>query len=133
MRISDWSSDVCSSDLRARARVDPDDMGVVPDIGPDLALHIFQLVEPLHRTAVPCHRDPALLGQSFGVQEPQLRGAVAHDEAAPVLRQRSEERRVGTEWVRTCRSRWWPYHSKKTHETTHHVKHSVIRTCAQVK
>src|SRR3546814_13263260 len=23
---------------------------------------------------------------------------------------RSEERRVGTECVRTCRARWWPYH-----------------------
>src|SRR3546814_11425650 len=27
---------------------------------------------------------------------------------------RSEERRVGKECVRTCRSRWTPYHSKKT-------------------
>src|SRR3546814_17950114 len=26
---------------------------------------------------------------------------------------RSEERRVGTEGVSTCRSRWWPYHLKK--------------------
>src|SRR3546814_5006938 len=26
---------------------------------------------------------------------------------------RSEERRVGKEWVSTCRSRWWPYHTKK--------------------
>src|SRR3546814_16516140 len=26
---------------------------------------------------------------------------------------RSEERRVGQEWVRTCRYRWSPYHSKK--------------------
>src|SRR3546814_14800002 len=26
---------------------------------------------------------------------------------------RSEERRVGKEGVSTCRSRWWPYHSKK--------------------
>src|SRR3546814_13400878 len=26
---------------------------------------------------------------------------------------RSEERRVGTECVRTCRFRWWAYHSKK--------------------
>src|SRR3546814_13419701 len=26
---------------------------------------------------------------------------------------RSEERRVGKEWVRTCRSRWSPYHYKK--------------------
>src|SRR3546814_12141605 len=23
---------------------------------------------------------------------------------------RSEERRVGKEWVSTCRYRWWPYH-----------------------
>src|SRR3546814_12233602 len=27
--------------------------------------------------------------------------------------QRSEERSVGKEWVRTCRSRWSPYHTKK--------------------
>src|SRR3546814_21056443 len=27
---------------------------------------------------------------------------------------RSEGGRVGKECVRTCRSRWWPYHSKKT-------------------
>src|SRR5216110_676078 len=26
---------------------------------------------------------------------------------------RSEERRVGKECVSLCRSRWWPYHSKK--------------------
>src|SRR3546814_15084095 len=26
---------------------------------------------------------------------------------------RSEERRVGKECVRTCRSGWWPYHQKK--------------------
>src|SRR3546814_20433581 len=29
-------------------------------------------------------------------------------------RDRSEERRVGEECVSTCRSRWWPYHEKKT-------------------
>src|SRR3546814_3116826 len=27
-----------------------------------------------------------------------------------IRRARSEERRVGKEWVSTCRSRWWPYH-----------------------
>src|SRR3546814_14833676 len=31
---------------------------------------------------------------------------------------RSEERRVGKECVSTCRSRWSPYHSKKTQHTT---------------
>src|SRR3546814_166493 len=28
-------------------------------------------------------------------------------------RRRSEERRVGKEWVRSCRARWWPYTLKK--------------------
>src|SRR3546814_387646 len=32
---------------------------------------------------------------------------------AVALDVRSEARRVGTEWVRTCRSRWEPDHSKK--------------------
>src|SRR3546814_12113823 len=33
---------------------------------------------------------------------------------------RSEERRVGKEWVRTCRARWSPYHEKK-HKTVRYV------------
>src|SRR3546814_12354584 len=32
---------------------------------------------------------------------------------------RSEERRVGTECVSTCRSRWSPYHSKKKQNADH--------------
>src|SRR3546814_20045527 len=31
---------------------------------------------------------------------------------------RSEERRVGKAWVRTGRSRWWPYSSKKKRKKT---------------
>src|SRR3546814_16096068 len=39
---------------------------------------------------------------------------VAVDQMAPILiGARSEERRVGKEWVSTCRSRWERYHSKK--------------------
>src|SRR3546814_18081928 len=34
------------------------------------------------------------------------------------LQQKSEERRVGTECVSTCRSRWWPYHDKKKYSST---------------
>src|SRR3546814_15562740 len=30
--------------------------------------------------------------------------------ALRLVRERSEERRVGKEWVGTCRSRWSPYH-----------------------
>src|SRR3546814_2815574 len=82
MRISDWSSDVCSSDLllclcagdrRLRAKRGPD--GRLAD------------------------RNPRPCRSSFG-------GTVV----AAAARRRSEERRVGKECVSTCRSRWSPYH-----------------------
>src|SRR3546814_19530360 len=42
---------------------------------------------------------------------------------------RSEERRVGTEWVSTCRSRWSPYLSKKNNknQTSEREKHQSIK------
>src|SRR3546814_12657602 len=39
---------------------------------------------------------------------------------------RSEERRVGKECVRTCRSRWSPYHYKKTNTTKQSHHHDSI-------
>src|SRR3546814_20891364 len=38
-----------------------------------------------------------------------LSGSLSADGMADRLGIRPEERRVGKEWVRTCRSRWWPY------------------------
>src|SRR3546814_7409070 len=82
LRISDWSSDVCSSDLQKAAPCS----------------HIF----------VDCSaqsRAPSLSSQRAG----------SNSEAAPwPASTRSEERRVGTECVSTCRSRWSPHHQKKT-------------------
>src|SRR3546814_18905518 len=40
--------------------------------------------------------------------------------------ERSEERRVGKECVSTCRSRWSPYHSKKTNQA--HTKRYGLST-----
>src|SRR3546814_12552495 len=114
MRISDWSSDVCSSDLPCRA------------------------VETAQRPAtsggraaqdIPRHDAPGLAGKA--------------DRAAPDLypppraarsgrggerdrrrrlrlpaRKRSEERRVGKACVRTCKSRVAPNHVKKKTKTT---------------
>src|SRR3546814_13348926 len=61
MRISDWSSDVCSSDLREGRPflVDPADalqpafLGLVPDIGVEetLALHLVTLGKTQHLSA----------------------------------------------------------------------------------
>src|SRR3546814_18650722 len=39
---------------------------------------------------------------------------------------RSEERRVGIECVSTCRSRWWPYHTKKKN-TLHNTQQNKNR------
>src|SRR3546814_12149455 len=61
---------------------------------------------------------------SFGLRwidserrEPRLYTVSVIDDTRSFDRQqaifRSDERRVGKESVRTCRSRWWPYHEKK--------------------
>src|SRR3546814_16220874 len=101
MRISDWSSDVCSSDL--------------------LGIHCDE-----HREELILARRRALaLGGSelFGarhpwrvhVGQPELREpravlAAFHEIERLVDEARSEERRVGKECVSTCRSRWSLYH-----------------------
>src|SRR3546814_4447017 len=99
MRISDWSSDVCSSDLLR-----------VPGEGTGQGDHL------LARRREAAHL-PA--GRDLGVPEPleQLAGAAVGraplEETARgqlVAEERSEERRVGKECVSTCRSRGSPYH-----------------------
>src|SRR3546814_2279148 len=102
MRISDWSSDVCSSDLNdrgCRARVVRD-------------------VRELARAQERHGRDGD--DAEFLAREPredELRAVrQAHQQAvspvdaggAQAVGQRSEERRVGKEGVSTCRSRWVP-------------------------
>src|SRR3546814_15554281 len=101
MRISDWSSDVCSSDLGHHLEglevLDGDeavvgvalvDGGVDGADGVGLALGHDDLAEPL---GVGHLADG--LGLALGLED--------------LLR--SEERRVGKECVSTCRSRWSPY------------------------
>src|SRR3546814_11015790 len=93
MRISDWSSDVCSSDLPATCAAIAEESG---------------------------HDAPALLAKAAEAAT-QARHQALTEEA--VARGRSEERRVGKECVSTCRSRWSPYHLKKkrTREDVSHV------------
>src|SRR3546814_10979800 len=92
MRISDWSSDVCSSDLQFGAGIgnfDKDDIAKLT----------------LRKVGDPDRRDIAIDVDPF-----MLFGKITRHRQAPCLR--SEERRVGKECVSTCRSRWSPYHSK---------------------
>src|SRR3546814_10586710 len=87
MRISDWSSDVCSSDLYWQW----------------LALTLTAPVAvwgawPFHQAAaVNARHGAATMDTLISV------GVIA-------AFGRSEERRVGKECVSTCRSRWSPYH-----------------------
>src|SRR3546814_3717249 len=84
MRISDWSSDVCSSDLQ-QVPMDDRFRGYAQRMGLDMAR--FDAA----------YNDPRTLDRiKVDVQDGQDL--------------RSEERRVGKECVSTCRSRWSPYH-----------------------
>src|SRR3546814_7361696 len=85
MRISDWSSDVCSSDLHAVERAQGFDLVFVAEA----VDRIDGRVQGPAATAHQCLRR-------------QL-AAVAGDGTRGF---RSEERRVGKECVSTCRSRW---------------------------
>src|SRR3546814_21188090 len=107
MRISDWSSDVCSSDLRlGQSRYA--DRFVLKG-----AMLLMSWFEDPHRGT----RDLDLLG--FGDSSPDamlasFREILAQDADDGVVFDRSEERRVGKECVSTCRSRWSPYHETNT-------------------
>src|SRR3546814_18820411 len=97
MRISDWSSDVCSSDLLGKL---PWNEGIeavtttLPLIGGD---------------------KQRLVAISENGRDPRgnLRGFIIEGRTVKrfsLALNRSEERRVGKECVSTCGSRWSPYH-----------------------
>src|SRR3546814_19450109 len=133
MRISDWSSDVCSSDLRERIRAHEAGLGLAGDhVAVDLALELdLQLhrlgdpVDPVDLLAVVTEVEDLrgravaglLAGEAVAIfcqrQHRRLRSGRAFDDDVPFAFERSEERRVGTECVSPCKSRWWPYHIKK--------------------
>src|SRR3546814_20296757 len=112
MRISDWSSDLCSSDL-----VGLRDRGAkIRSFTPFGAYQLRTAHKAFGATAVftrpkkklHCKRRirfaaGRIFGECVGIGFVKFRGRRA-------VAERSEERRVGKECVRTCRSRWWRYH-----------------------
>src|SRR3546814_11818219 len=104
MRISDWSSDVCSSDLLpAFDGVDSNDASLLEtDAGPDL-------IRPENDPAQSL--DEPLSADAFDLPLLDVDESSAEaDEGDNDTAARSEERRVGKECVSTCRSRWSPDH-----------------------
>src|SRR3546814_4864657 len=89
--ISDWSSDVCSSDLLVDDGIEEG----VDDALDLLKAQILVFVRDLLDQFRPDHQLPLYISRA--------------SRKTRSIR-RSEERRVGKECVSTCRSRWSPYH-----------------------
>src|SRR3546814_16590964 len=110
MRISDWSSDVCSSDLVALA------VAAAAAVGAGSGAEVTALPEPEVFAEDPGGSVTNAVGillpaaAAFGVSafSPLL--------IARLLPLRSKERRVGKECVSMCRSRW----------SASHLKHNYI-------
>src|SRR3546814_16755074 len=105
MRISDWSSDVCSSDLRIQ----------LVERFNDAPFKIYVHEHGVEGT----EEKPCELVWNNGRSEPVIMSTyhlhnVFQKWDGPywysLRNPRSEERRVGKECVSTCRSRWSPYH-----------------------
>src|SRR3546814_13419559 len=98
MRISDWSSDVCSSDL--------DDLGLAREVHgtyPD-----FPVIITSGDFRPSASETLKFIPKPYDLK--QVTKIVAEVLGTNRRRGRSEERRVGKECVSTCRSRGSPYH-----------------------
>src|SRR3546814_14894718 len=111
MRISDWSSDVCSSDLKMldRARYADGDI----DFGSNDLTRLPHLIvvgdiARVHGRTACAHGSTQLVSQRNDILL----------EGIAVLQCSSKERRVGKEFVSTCRSRGATDHEKKKQITT---------------
>src|SRR3546814_17687215 len=101
MRSSDWSSDVCSSDLVARPDLEQRRVAALA-AGAEQQGHQPDAAAPLRPPVLPVvglvEEVDDVLALPFVERSARDRGA------------RSEERRVGTECVSSCKYRWSPYH-----------------------
>src|SRR3546814_18221125 len=96
MRISDWSSDVCSSDLTMRVQQFERSLDIFRPASQEYCFRDFQF-----------QKMRGHLGSMQIAQQTFSKIVLAEFSSSRVQGDmRSEERRVGTECVSTCRSRW---------------------------
>src|SRR3546814_11620858 len=125
MRISDWSSYVCSSDLRFGLELDLDrfmivaahdfNMGAMENKGLNVFNAAYVLADADTATDSAYRAIEAVIGHEYFHNWTGNR-VTCSDWFQLSLKEgltRSAERRVGTECVSTCRSRWTTYHKKK--------------------
>src|SRR3546814_21109062 len=104
MRISDWSSDVCSSDLRSA--------GDCRRQGPAFRIDVEEPGLQTRGYRRMCRRD-----EGEGRHQAVARRHGPGPRAGAHPGRRSEERRVGKECVSTSRTQWSPDHEKKKKTT----------------
>src|SRR3546814_17248096 len=103
MRISDWSSDVCSSDLsQGQAHAQQEASMQIGDV-------------LVRANAVPTANLGEAVARQYGIERGTgtvmlLVGVRRDGDAGETALPSSDERRGGKECVSTCRSRWAPYH-----------------------
>src|SRR3546814_20788553 len=106
MRISDWSSDVCSSDFPIES---VPAFATITDMATAMPeVKAISICTP-PRGRLDLVREAIAAGLDIMLEKPPaatIGEAAAIAEAAAA---RSEERRVGKECVSTCRFRWSPY------------------------
>src|SRR3546814_15509645 len=111
MRISDWSSDVCSSDLAKVLTYTADSLTYTPD--PPNYYGMIEFDGGGRMMIEFTDADPASI--YVGAPVRMMFRIKAHDERSGFVKYfwkavpRLEERRVGNGCVRTCRSRWSRY------------------------
>src|SRR3546814_15446254 len=131
MRISDWSSDVCSSDLqtvrphdharRAEAALQTVHLGEALLQGVQGAVGRRHALDRGDRGTLGLHREDRAGLHRFAVHVDRAGtavGGLTADVGAGQHQLSWDERRLGKECVITCRSLWTPYHLK-THTVTY--------------
>src|SRR3546814_20546232 len=100
MRISDRSSDVCSSDL-------PWTNGQVERMNRTIKEATVKRYHYDSHAQLTAHLHDFIDAYNYGRRLKKLRGLTPYEY---ICKCRSEERRVGKACVSTCRYRWSPYH-----------------------
>src|SRR3546814_18277984 len=130
MRISDWSSDVCSSDLSVGSIAWAPDGKSLYVTAQDTLEHPVFRVDAATGKVEKLKASPDEFAGNIGNVTPLPGGALLYSRNSALAptdlfvrdAKRSEERRVGKECVSTCRSRWSQYtlnKKKQTYKRTH--------------
>src|SRR3546814_2955323 len=125
MRISDWSSDVCSSDLKSKLQTQAASLdhasaqlalaGALAQAYLDLyrayaLADIATQAEQQRETLLKLTQDRVRAGLDTQLDVKSAEALLPQASAARLQAERSEERRVGKEWGSTGRARWAPLH-----------------------